>query len=212
MPPYPRAGLGTGPRFGEPKYRAGTTDWGVTPDHTADLDDASLLRAVGRGDEQALARLYDRHAGWLLVRMQRRCASPDTVDQALQDTFLALWRHARRYRGQGEVSAFIWGIGVRRLIDAARADARPRRAEQASRDSRSAELVQSAEDEVLLGIEYGRLGPALTQLSPELRAAIQATVLDGLSMAEAARLLGVPEGTVKSRCHRARIQLREALT
>ena len=184
----------------------------MPPDHTADLDDASLLRAVGRGDEQALARLYDRHAGWLLVRMQRRCASPDTVDQALQDTFLALWRHARRYRGQGEVSAFIWGIGVRRLIDAARADARPRRAEQASRDSRSAELVQSAEDEVLLGIEYGRLGPALTQLSPELRAAIQATVLDGLSMAEAARLLGVPEGTVKSRCHRARIALREALT
>jgi RNA polymerase sigma-70 factor (ECF subfamily) len=144
--------------------------------------------------------------------MQRRCASPDTVDQALQDTFLALWRHARRYRGQGEVSAFIWGIGIRRLIDAARADARPRRAERASRDSRAADLVQSAEDEVLLGIEYGRLGPALTQLSPELRAAIQATVLDGLSMAEAARLLGVPEGTVKSRCHRARIALREALT
>lgn len=197
---------------GEPEYPSGTTDCGVTPDHTADLDDASLLRAVGCGDEQALARLYDRHAGWLLVRMQRRCASPDTVDQALQDTFLALWRHARRYRGQGEVSAFIWGIGIRRLIDAARADARPRRAERASRDSRAADLVQSAEDEVLLGIEYGRLGPALTQLSPELRAAIQATVLDGLSMAEAARLLGVPEGTVKSRCHRARIALREALT
>lgn len=197
---------------GEPTYPSGTTDCDVTPDHTADLDDASLLRAVGRGDEQALARLYDRHAGWLLVRMQRRCASPDTVDQALQDTFLALWRHARRYRGQGEVSAFIWGIGIRRLIDAARADARPRRAERASRDSRAADLVQSAEDEVLLGIEYGRLGPALTQLSPELRAAIQATVLDGLSMAEAARLLGVPEGTVKSRCHRARIALREALT
>lgn len=197
---------------GEPKYPSGTTDCDVPPDHTADLDDASLLRAVGRGDEQALARLYDRHAGWLLVRMQRRCASPDTVDQALQDTFLALWRHARRYRGQGEVSAFIWGIGIRRLIDAARADARPRRAERASRDSRAGDLVQSAEDEVLLGIEYGRLGPALTQLSPELRAAIQATVLDGLSMAEAARLLGVPEGTVKSRCHRARIALREALT
>jgi RNA polymerase sigma-70 factor (ECF subfamily) len=194
----------------------------VTPDRPARLaaagldppgaDDASLLRAAGRGDEQALARLYDRHAGWLLVRMQRRCASPDTVDQALQDTFLALWRHAGRYRGQGEVSAFIWGIGIRRLIDAMRAEARPRRAQQASQDALAAGLVQSAEDEVLLGVEYGRLGPALTQLAPELRAAIQATVLDGLTTAEAARLLGVPEGTVKSRCHRARIQLREALT
>ena len=175
-------------------------------------DDAVLLRRVADGDELALSALYERHAGWLLVRLRRRCAAADTVDQALQDTFLAVWRHAGQYRGQGEVSAFIWGIGIRRLIDAARADARPLRAQQASRDSRAAELVQSAEDEVLLGVEYGRLGPALTRLSPELRAAIQATVLDGLSMAEAARLLGVPEGTVKSRCHRARIALREALT
>ena len=72
-------------------------------------------------------------------------------------------------------------------------------------------LVRSAEDEVLLGIEHGQLGAALTRLSPELRSAMQATVLDGLTCAEAGRLLGVPAGTVKSRCHRARIELREAL-
>jgi RNA polymerase sigma-70 factor (ECF subfamily) len=51
----------------------------------------------------------------------------------------------------------------------------------------------------------------LARLSPELRAVMQATVLDGLTCAEAGRLLGVPAGTVKSRCHRARIELREAL-
>ena len=64
---------------------------------------------------------------------------------------------------------------------------------------------------MLVGIEHGRLGPALAELSPELRAAIEATVLDGLTCAEAAVLLGVPEGTVKSRCHRARVALRTAL-
>jgi RNA polymerase sigma-70 factor, ECF subfamily len=190
----------------------------VSPHHLpgpAGADDVALLRAVARGDEQALADLYDRHAGWLLVRMRRRCAAPDTVDQALQDTFLALWRQAGRYRGQGDVSAFIWGIGIRRLIDAIRGDARLGRAREAWRAGqagRAGDLVRSAEDEVLLGVEYGPLGDALTRLSPELRAAMQATVLDGLTCAEAARLLGVAEGTVKSRCHRARIELREALT
>ena len=64
---------------------------------------------------------------------------------------------------------------------------------------------------MLAGLEHGRLGQALAQLSPELRGAIEATVLDGLTCAEAAVLLGVAEGTVKSRCHRARLALRAAL-
>src|SRR5437868_13128978 len=77
---------------------------------------------------------------------------------------------------------------------------------------REPEVVVSAEDQVLAGIEHGRLGQALAGLSPELRSAIEATVLDGLTCAEAAVLLGVAEGTVKSRCHRAQMALRAALT
>ena len=73
------------------------------------------------------------------------------------------------------------------------------------------ETVVSAEDQVLAGLEHGRLGQALAGLSPELRGALEATVLDGLTCAEAAVLLGVPKGTVKSRCHRARAALRAAL-
>jgi len=184
----------------------------VSPDAQNAID-VALLRAVAAGDEAALAELYDRHAGWLLVRMRRRCASVDTVDLALQDTFLTLWRNAANYRSEGDVTAFLWGIAIRRLIDAMRAESKVVRSRVlAFRDAAGDRLVQSAEDEVLLGIEHGRLGEALTQLSPELRAAMQATVLDGLTCAEAGRLLGVPAGTVKSRCHRARMQLREALT
>jgi RNA polymerase sigma-70 factor, ECF subfamily len=171
-------------------------------------DDAVLLRAVARGDEGALAALYDRHAGWLTVRLARRCAMPDVVDHAVQDTFLAVWREAGAYRGGGDVAAFIWGIGIRRLIDAIRRENGPRRLRWHAAEP---ETVVSAEDQVLAGLEHGRLGQALAGLSPELRGAIEATVLDGLTCAEAAVLLGVAEGTVKSRCHRARVALRAAL-
>ena len=179
----------------------------------AEADDAALLRGVAASDEQALTFLYDRHAAWMLARMSRRCSAPDIVDQALQDTFLAVWRQAGRYRGEGDVAAFIWGIGVRRLIDAIRRAGPARPVVQAGwRRAADHGLVRSAEEEVLLGIEHGSLSEALARLSPELRAAIQATVLDGLTCAEAGKLLGIPAGTVKSRCHRARIVLREALS
>lgn len=177
--------------------------------------DAALLRAVAEGDETALAELYDRHAGWLLVRMRRRCSSADVVDLALQDSFVTLWRSAASYRSQGDVAAFLWSIAIRRLIDAMRVERTALRSRglviRDAASERGYGLVRSAEDQVLLGIEHGRLAEALTRLSPELRAAMQATVLDGLTCAEAGRLLGVPAGTVKSRCHRARMQLREAL-
>lgn len=181
---------------------------GVRGDAT-EWDDKALLRAVADGDEEALGCLYDRHAGWLTARLARRCSSPELVDQAVQDTFLAVWHGAGGYRGGGDVAAWIWGVGIRRLIDAIRRDGRRRR--RPWRRAAEPAMVLSAEDQVLVGIEHGRLAPALASLSPELRGAIEATVLDGLSTAEAAVLLGVPEGTVRSRCHRARKALRALL-
>jgi RNA polymerase sigma-70 factor, ECF subfamily len=189
----------------------------VSADDAADPADAVLLRRVADGDERALSALYDRHAGWLLVRLRRRCAAEDAVDQALQDTFLAVWRHAGSYRGDGEVTAYIWGIALRQLLTAMRTQRRAAgRALAAWRVATGTDhadsVVASAEEVVLLAIEHGPLADVLSRLSPELRAALQATVLDGLTCAEAGRLLGIPAGTVKSRCHRARIELREALT
>ena len=170
----------------------------------ADGDDA-LLRAVAQGDRQALEALYRRHAPWLVLRLSRRCADPGLVEEVVQDTFVAVWRGAGHYRGTGEVPAWIWGIGIRRLID------RLRRKPAAVVRSIDEQAVVSAEDQVLLGVEHGDLGAALGGLSPELRAVVQATVLDGLTTKEAATLLGIPQGTVKTRAARARRELREAL-
>lgn len=173
-----------------------------------DRDDAALLRAVAKGDAEALGVLYDRHAGWLHTRLTRRCADPETVREVLQDTFVTVWRSAATHRG-GEAGGWLWVIAGRRLVDARRAQARTERADERGRLEREpAAVAPSAEERVLAGLEFGDVGAALDRISPELREVLRATVVDGLSTRETARLLGIPEGTVKTRAMRARRELR----
>ena len=183
--------------------------------HGTDRSDTDLLAAVSDGDMGALRALHDRHAPWLRARLRRRCADPDVVAEVIQDTFHAVWRDANRYRADGQVAAWIWGIGVRQLIGRLRRRAAPTPTSEdalvaAARRAHERPFA-SAEDDALIGIEHGGLHGALVSLSPELRAVVQATVLDGLTTREAAHLLGIPSGTVKTRMRRARIELRGAI-
>lgn len=170
-----------------------------------DREDGTLLRAVAQGDADALAVLYDRHAGWLHARLSRRCGDPETVREVVQDTFVTVWRSAGAHRGR-EAGGWLWTIAARRLVDALRGQERAARPVGAPQDA-----APSAEERVLTGLEYGEVGAALDRLPPELGAVLRATVVDGLSTREAARLLGIPEGTVKTRALRARRELRAAL-
>ena len=166
------------------------------------MTDPELVAAIADGDVGALRELHRRHAPWLAARLGYRCADPGTVEEAVQDTFVAVWRGAR-YRGEGEVGAWLWGIAIRKLVD------RLRRHPVAK--TRTPVVVESAEDAVLSGIGYGDLGTAMARLSPELMAVVQARILDGLSTREAAQLLGIPTGTVKTRLMRAKQIMREQL-
>ncbi|WP_211481096.1 RNA polymerase sigma factor [Actinopolyspora xinjiangensis] len=166
------------------------------------------MKAVARGEARALAELYDRHAPWLFLRLKRRCSDQGIIEEVAQDTFLSVWRDAKRYQS-GTVGGWIWTIAVRRLIDAQRA--RTARPEDVTETIETARTTPSAEQHALSGVEHGDLGAALNTLSPELRAVVQATIIDGMSTVEAATALGIPEGTVKTRARRARVLLREAL-
>ena len=170
------------------------------------VSDRDLLQLVARGDRDALKALYNDHAPWLTLRLARRCSDQGIVDEAVQDTFMAVWKGASRFAGKGDAAAWIWGIAIRRLIDQLR-----RRRPIPIPDLPMSAIVRSAEDELLLGVEHGDLAGTLNTLSPELRAVVQATVIDGLTTREAGRLLGIPAGTVKTRMMRARTQMREAL-
>jgi RNA polymerase sigma-70 factor, ECF subfamily len=177
------------------------------------MEDRALVARIASGDRVALELLYRQHAGWLTARLQSRCGDPDLTDIAVQDTFLAVWRSPRSYRGDGEVGAWLWGIAIRRLID----QLRKRRAVPVD-----PALIGSSE---LLGahveafdaaspgyVSTGELDAAFVALAPELRAVLIATAIDGLSTKEAAQLLGVPQGTVKTRLMRARRAMQEALS
>jgi RNA polymerase sigma-70 factor, ECF subfamily len=171
------------------------------------LTDADLLAAVAGGDRGAMRELYDRHAPWIRSRLRRRSADADVVAEAVQDTFVAVWRSASRWDGRGEPAAWLWGIAVRRLIGVLRSRSRWAPVARPRLD----DATVAADEAVLAGVEHGDLAAAMAGLSPELRAVLQATVLDGLTTREAARLLGIPAGTVKTRAMRARAELRGAL-
>jgi RNA polymerase sigma-70 factor (ECF subfamily) len=174
------------------------------------MSDSELLALVARGEEPALRELVERHSAWLLLRLRRRTPDEDLALEALHDTFVAVWRSPRSFRGDGDVGAWLWGIAIRQLISRLRKRAAPLPV-AAQVISALSPAVRSAEDELLVAFEHGSVGDALGTLSSELRQALQATVLDGLSTREAAHLLGIPQGTVKSRVRIAKTRLREQL-
>jgi RNA polymerase sigma-70 factor (ECF subfamily) len=169
--------------------------------------DVQLLADLRAGDRGALHELFRRHEPGVAARVRRRCADTNIVDEVVQDTFLTVWRSSDRYAGTGDVAAWIWGIAIRTLLH----QLRPRKSVVQRLTALRREHDASAEEAVLERLEHSDAGLALARLSPELRAVVQATVLDGLSTREAAALLGIPAGTVKSRMSRARTELREAL-
>lgn len=170
------------------------------------------MRRVARGDRRAFEELYRRTSPWLTVRLRRRCSDEQIVAEVLQETYLAVWRAAGAFAGTavgGSAVGWLWSIAARRLVDAFR-----RRAHHAQPPATAApeHSVRAAEDEALDAVLGDEIGDALRTLAPELRQVLRAMVLDGLSVRETSALLGVPEGTVKTRARRARIALREALS
>jgi RNA polymerase sigma-70 factor (ECF subfamily) len=160
--------------------------------------DSELLTAIAGGQHAALETLYHRHARWLLGRLHHRCGDAEMVDTAVQDTFVSVWRSAGTYRGTGEVGAWLWSIALRRLIDQMRRRNAPM----------PMDVVPEPEPLPPPGTPAHDL---LSRLPADLHQVVTAVYLDGLTTAEAGVLLGIPQGTVKSRLSRARPLLQEVL-
>jgi len=171
---------------------------------TDTLDDTALIQAVADGDHTALRELFERHASWLAVRL-RRNMPPDAVEDVMQETFIAVWKSAGRYSGEGVVGAWIWGIARRQAAMWARSNNRPMPLLELAA---SVDIESEAVRAVDLATALAAIGPA----GDEQRELIRMVYMEDRPLNEVADHLGIPAGTVKSRLFKARRLLKSALT
>lgn len=173
-----------------------------------ELTDIELLQAHVRGQRHAFAELLRRHNDHLWQTALRTSYTREDAADSLQDALLSAHRTAATFRAEAEVRSWLHAIVVNACLDRIRRN-KTRRAVSLSpetmpepKDTRD----DIAEMEMSLVIDR-----ALFTLPEEQRAALVAVELEGRSVAETAALLGVPEGTIKSRCARGRQRLQERL-
>ncbi len=168
------------------------------------MDDDELIAAVAAGDAGALRRLYAANAPWLAGRLRRHLA-PAAVEDVLQETFVAVWRGAVRYRPAGRPGAWLWGIATRQAALWLR---RNPHVVSGWTDDHS---VDHGVDPGAVAADRADLAAAVDALGPADGELWRLLYVEDRPVAEVARCLNVPEGTVKSRASRVRRLLRNAL-
>ena len=166
----------------------------------ADLDDAALLRAHVAGARDAFAELVRRHRDRLWAVALRTLGDREEAADALQDALLSAFRGAERFRGDSAVTTWLHRIVVNACLDRARRrQARP----TVPLPDLETPLVRPGPDlDVALTVR-----DALAALPVDQRAALVLVDMQGYPVADAAHILGVAEGTIKSRCARGRARL-----
>lgn len=175
----------------------------------AHLSDEALVALVARGDEPALAELYDRVGGTAYGLAYRVLRDETLAEDAVQEAFLALWRTAASFIPErAKASTWILTLVHRRAVDSVRREQR-RRAEPLESVPEPAD--GSAEEAAWLRLERERVQAALAQLPDQQREAIELAYYGGYTQSELADRLGQPIGTIKSRMFSGLSRLRELL-
>lgn len=180
----------------------------IPPEPAAEQDpDATLMLLAARGDDAAFGRLVERHQRPLLNFFLRSGADNESED-LVQKTFVRLYLYRDRYRPVARFVTFLYHLARNVWIDETRAMGRKRR------------LFNALREEEWPGGQTGPASPsgaamdaatALASLSQKLRDVVVLHIYQGLRYQEIAEVLGIPEGTVKSRMNLAMNALRKAL-
>ncbi len=178
--------------------------------------DGDLVSSWQAGDLGAFESLIRRHEARVFRLLMRMLRDRQDAEDVTQEVFLSLHRHGHRFRGESRFSTFIYRVAAnaalnrRRTLGRKNARIRQLKVRHAAGDDlpsspRDPESATSgAETQVLVQ-------EALLRIPPDLRIAIVLYDIEGLSYREVSTVLNIPEGTVKSRIHRARGALRERL-
>lgn len=181
-----------------------------------DAQDRALVAAHLAGDRDAFGLLVARHRDRLYAVALRTMSDREEAADALQDALLSAYRAASSYRGEARVTTWLHRVVVNACLDRLRA-MKVRRTEALPDDLEDradrGSLVSSTDaelDPAELAVADERRRTVLTALgtlTPDQRAALVLVDMEGYSVAEAAQMLDVAEGTVKSRCFRGRAKL-----
>jgi RNA polymerase sigma-70 factor (ECF subfamily) len=170
-----------------------------------DEDDAELLRAHVAGDRDAFAELVRRHRDRLWAVAVRTLGDREEAADAVQDALVSAFRAADRFRGDSAVTTWLHRIVVNACLDRLRRrQARPTVPfpEHESNLPPGHATALSPDTDTVLTVQA-----ALAQLPAEQRVALVLLDMQGYPVAEIAAMLGIAEGTVKSRCARGRARL-----
>lgn len=164
--------------------------------------DEALLWSVGQADRAAFRELYDRHADRVYRFALSLVRNGHLAEEVLQETMLAVWKQAEKFRGSSKATTWILGIARNQAYGLLR---REKKGERLPEDpAHEPDPAEVAEIDV-------RVKQALETLSPEHQEALHLVFYEEMSLADAAAVLGVPEGTVKSRLYYARKALAKEL-
>ncbi|MFG1933486.1 RNA polymerase sigma factor SigM [Mycobacterium sp. NPDC048908] len=169
-----------------------------------DRSDRELLAAHIAGDRYAFEELFYRHHRQLYRLAQMTSRDPEDAADALQDAMLKAHRNAPTFRHDSAVGSWLYRIVLNACLDRLRRN----KTHPTTVLNDDACHISDPTPRVDTTIVIER---ALMRLPVEQRAAVVAVDMQGYSVAETARMLGIAEGTVKSRCSRARAKLAEAL-
>ena len=177
---------------------------------TEGVTDAELLHAHVEGDPEAFAELVRRHRDRLWAVALRTVGDREEAADAVQDALLSAHRAAARFRGDAQVTTWLHRIVVNACLDRVRKrQAHPtvplpdgRHTDDGGAATGPEPAAPVRDHETALVVRQ-----ALAELPAEQRAALVLVDVQGYPVAEAAEILGVAEGTIKSRCARGRARM-----
>jgi len=176
-----------------------------------ELTDEALVAACATGDTAALAALFDRHHRLVLRFVSRASsAAPSDVEDLAQSTFLEMWRGSARFRARGSARSWMLGIAANLVRHYVRGEIR-RRSAMAGLAERPDHGAARPDDLAARRQLLDRLAAGLGTLPHDLRVAFVMCDLEEVPAVEAARALGVRQGTMWRRLHDARRRLRDIL-
>ncbi|MFI2431651.1 RNA polymerase sigma factor SigM [Streptomyces sp. NPDC018693] len=178
------------------------------------VSDQDLLARHLEGDPDAFGEIVRRHRDRLWAVALRTLGDREEAADAVQDALVSAYRAAHTFRGQSAVTTWLHRITVNACLDRARKAASRKTApvDDTERLEQLLEPHESASAPAERNDLHRQLLEALGTLPPDQRAALVLVDMQGYPVAEAARMLDVPTGTVKSRCARGRARLLPLLT